>query len=823
MRAAAEHALRSLLRNARAGRLWLLLAALALAVAAVGSVSLFTARIGLALEQQSGDTLGADALLNSRNAIPDALAQKARQSGLKTLAVQQFNSVALAGENSSLVAVRAVDIGYPLRGRVLLRDPAFGPTRQASGTPQAGTVWLDPRAASELQLSVGAPLQLGERSFVVAGLIADEPGRRGFSDLAPRLLMSMADLQPTGLLGPGSRVSHSLQLGGNPDALARFSASELPAGVQLQNPSNARPELKSALDRAGRFLSIAALATALLAAAAVALAARQHGESLRDEIALLKALGARRSFLWQSLSMQLLLLGLLAGAVGCLLALGGQSVIAQLLASLLEIELPATPLLPLASAFVLGLVLLAGFALPPVLAAVATPPTRVFARSETNGKNHWVAVLAAATVAGLLLWQTADVRLAGLTLAGALGTAGALALLAWLMVRALLPLSRSVGSRWRFGLGNVARRRGASVAQVVALGLALLALLLVSVVRQDLLMAWQNKLPADAPNQFLINIQREQVAPLQQFFTEQGYPEPALWPMTRARLTAINGKAINAEQFEDEEARRWVNREFNLSWTKSFGADNALIEGRYWTPAEHGQPLLSVDDTAVKRLGLKLGDALTLDFAGTLHTLTVQSVRKVAWESFKPNFFLVAPPGVLEETPAQWLTSFHQPKDAPQKFLLELTKQFPNVTVIDMDAVMQQVRGIVDKVVRAVEFVFAFSLLAGILVLLTAIQGTRPMRAKETAVLRALGARTASLRWGLLSEYATLGLLAGLVSAAAAQGIAWVLARQVLELDYQFSPMLWVIGTVAGTALVTALGWLSMRSVLKVSPRSVLG
>ena len=249
MRTAADHALRSLLRNARAGRLWLLLAALALAVAAVGSVSVFTARIGAALEQQSGDTLGADALLNSRNAIPDALAQKAQQSGLKTLAVQQFNSVALAGENSSLVAVRAVDLGYPLRGRVLLRDTAFGPTRQASGTPKAGTVWLDPRAASELQLSVGATLQLGERSFVVAGLIADEPGRRGFSDLAPRLLMGVADLAATGLLGPGSRVSHSLQLGGSPEALARFSASDLPAGVQLESdrhrPGNLEVSVRS--------------------------------------------------------------------------------------------------------------------------------------------------------------------------------------------------------------------------------------------------------------------------------------------------------------------------------------------------------------------------------------------------------------------------------------------------------------------------------------------------------------------------------------------------------------------------------------------------
>ena len=827
MTAASRHALRSLARNARAGRLWLLAAALVLAVAAVGSVNIFTARIGAALERQSGDTLGADALLSSRDAIPEAALAAARKAGAVSTAIRQFTSVAAAGDNTALVSVKAVSAGYPLRGKVRLAQEAFGLAVAAQGIPEPGSVWADLRVLTDLGLQPGQTLTLGTSSFTVTAIITDEPGRSGFTDLAPRLLMNDADVAATGLVTLGSRVSYSLQLAGPPAAIAALEKFNWPAGLRFQTPKQARPELASALQRAGRFLAIAALATALLAAAAVALAAQQHGASLRDEIALLKAMGARRRFLLASLALQLIALGVLAGAAGAALAYGGQALIASTLAGMLDVVLPAAPLTPLLTAFMLGLLLLAGFAIPPVLATVATPPTRVFAREVQEGKSRLVPLLAMVSVASLLLWQTGEVRLAAYTLAGAAATAGVLAALAYGLVRALSPLKDSVGASWRFGLGNVARRRAASVGQVVALGLALLALLLITVVRQDLLSAWKNKLPADAPNQFAINIQPSQLPAVQKFFEREkllgaDHAAAAFWPMTRARLSAINGKPVSEEKLKDEETRRWVNREFNLSWTDSFGPDNRLTTGTWWTAKDRGKPWLSVDEYAVERLGLKLGDTLTLDFAGTPITLTVHNTRKVAWESFKPNFFLATPPGVLEAQPAQYITSFHLlPGDKGK--LRALIAAFPNVTVFDMDAVMSQVRGIVEKVVSAVEFVFTFALAAGLLVLLTAIHGTRELRSRETALLRALGARSATLRAGLLAEYATLGLLAGTVASAAAQVIAAVLAVKVFELPFAFSPLLWLVGCGAGMLLVTGLGWVSIRGVLRASPRSILG
>ncbi|MDB5987522.1 MAG: hypothetical protein JWR16_2575, partial [Nevskia sp.] len=444
-------------------------------------------------------------------------------------------------------------------------------------------------------------------------------------------------------------------------------------------------------------------------------------------------------------------------------------------------------------------------------------------------------------VAALLWLQAGDAKLAAYIAIGAALSAAVLALLAWLMVRSLRPLRRRSGVAWRFGLGNLVRRGPDTVAQTVALGVALLSLLLVTVVRQDLLSTWQNRLPNDTPNQFLINIQAEQRAPLQTFFAARGYPELPLLPLVRAHLTAINQQPVMAAQFDDPETRRWINREFNLSWTDHFGADDELIAGQFWSAADAGKPWLSVEQDAAKRLKLKLGDTLDFDIAGQRYTLTVHDLRAVHWDSFKPNFFLMAPPGVLDApataeraaAPVQWIGSFYLPRTAGPKadidvdinkrtLLRELVRQFPNVTVFDLDAALGQVRGIVDRVVRALELVLLFTLLAGLVVMLAVIEGSRTERVRETGVLRALGASSRIVLQGLLAEYAVLGLLAGSVAAIAAQGIAWVLAVQVFDLPYGPRPLLLLFGAGAGCAVVTLTGWLSLRRVLRSSPREVL-
>lgn len=814
-------ALRRLRRGWRSGELFILSLALAVAVASVGAVNLFTERVRSALSAQTGEALGADLAFTSRKPLPDTLPAG---DDVRSVDIASFATVVFAGEHSVLASIKSVGEGYPLRGSLRIADEPFGETRVATGIPPRGEAWADARLWQELRLQPGTMVQAGAIELRVTAVIDNEPDRgNGFADLAPRLMINGADLASTELVGPGSRVSYGRLFAGEPTALAALHDLEPPPDVKRVTPQDARPEIRSSLDRAGQFLDIAVLAATLLACAAVALSSRQYGEKLRDEIALLKAMGARSGFLGRALLLQLLLLGLVGSVVGALAGYGVQALIAELLGGLLMLELPSAPLWPLLAAALLGLLMLMGFAAPPLLDARRTPPLRVFQRAETGSTGSRLIWLSALGTAGALLWlATGEPRMAVAVLGGAGLTLLALAFLAWLLVLALSPLKRAVGVSWRFGLGNVARRRRATVAQVTALGLALLALLLVSVVREDLLKSWQAKLPPETPNQFLINIQTEQVEPLKQFFAARGYPDLELWPMARGRLVELNGREVTADSFDDPETQRWINRDFNLSWTDRLNPDNRIIEGQWWGEEGRSQPLLSADDYVIERLGVKIGDTLTLDFAGERITFTIHHFRTVEWDSFKPNFFLIAPVGALPETvPAQWLTSFRLTPDN-RVLLRELVRDFPNVTVLDIEAMMNQVRGIVDRIVRAVEAIFLFTLAAGLCVLLAAIEGTRAERVRETALLRALGARSGLIVRGLVAEYAVLGGLAGLVAAVAAQTVAWVLAEQVFRIPYGPRPTLWLLGAGAGAAIVALLGWISLRPTLNTPPKIVL-
>ncbi|WP_428381205.1 ABC transporter permease [Nevskia ramosa] len=822
-------ALLRLRRGWTSGELRVLVLALAVAAAAAIAVGLFTDRVRLALESGAGEQLGADAIITGRDPLPEAELAKLREIGVRIVIVTTFPSVVakVDGEQTQLATIKAVEAGYPLRGALLLSREPYGATEVAPPQPASGEVWVDQRLWTVLGLSLDAGLQVGSSTLRVSRIVAEEPGRSGaFAELAPSLIINADDLAATALGGPGSRLQLSYQLGGTRDQLAAAEALKLPDKFKFTTPENGRPEISNSMNRARSFLNIAVLATILLAAAAVALSARQYSTRLRDEVALLKVLGARRSFIRRVLMLQILLLGLLAGGVGAAIGVAGQAVLTKLAAPVLNIALPAPGWLPLPAVLGLVLLMLAGFALPPVLASVNTAPVRVFQRAADPQRGSvWGLVAAIVAIAALLWLQAGNLKLAGFVLGGALATAGVLALFAWILVRGLAGIRSRGGIAWRFGLGNIARRKGAAVAQIVALGVALMALLLVTVVREDLLATWKNKLPPETPNQFLIGILPEQREPLQAFFKARGVTTLDPVPMVRGRLKAVRGEEVTADSFDDPETRRWINREFNLSWTSRFRDDSEFIDGQPWGEEARGQPWLTVDDYAVERLKLKLGDSITIDFAGTPLTLEVHAVRKIKWDSFKPNFFLVTPPGVLDaeglNPPLQWIASFYLPRDQ-RALLRELIREFPNVTALDLDAALNQVRTIVDRIVGALEFIFLFTLLAGLIVMLAVIEGSRADRVRETGVLRALGASARTIRQGLIAEYLVLGGLAGAVAAFAAQALAWVLAARVLELPYGPRPLLWLAGTVAGALIVAAAGYLSLRKVLQTSPRSVL-
>lgn len=824
MRASAlSHSLRRLRRGWRSGELLILALAVAVAVAAASAVGLFSDRIRAGLEAQTGEAFGADAMLSSRKPIPQDLLDQLHADGIETVATASFPSVLLAGDSTALASIKAVETGYPPRGELRISQAPFGEQQVRHDAPPPGEAYVELRLWQDLKLSIGSTVSLGETTLRVAGILEYEPERGGFgfSDLAPRVLINTADLDATGLITFGSRVGYGQMLSGPDEAVRALADREWPDGVRFRTPDGDRRDIRDTLGRADRFLDVAVLAVTLLAAAAVALSARQSGLRRRDEVALLKTLGADGRWIGQSMLIDLLLLGLVAGVAGALLGWIGQAALIAVLGDLLGFALPAASGWPLLWAVLLGLAVLLGFAAPPLLAVRGTPPLRVLQRDVDEGRSPWVAVVGGAAALALIGLQARDAELAAWVLAGAVASAALLAGLGWLLIRALLPLRQSGGTALRFGLGNIARRQALSVVQIVALGLALLSLYLVTVVRNDLLVGWRDRLPPDTPNQFLINIQPEQLDPLKAFFAEHGFADLKFWPMTRARLTALNGQPVDGDTFADPETRDWINREFNLSWTDRFGDDNTLIDGQWWPADTQGEPWLSVEDYGVERLGLKIGDTLTLQFADGERTLSVYNTRKTRWDSFRPNFFLVAAPGVLDGAPAQWLTSFYLPH-GQRGLLPELIRAFPNLTVLDLDAAMSEVRSIVDRIVGAIEVIFAFTLLAGMAVLLAAMEASRGERIRESALLRTLGARGATIRNGLIAEYAVLGAIAGAVAALAAQGLAWLLATRLFELDYTPDPLTWIAGTLAGALLVALLGWVTMRSVIRTPPSQVL-
>ncbi|MGH8482610.1 MAG: ABC transporter permease, partial [Nevskiaceae bacterium] len=714
--------MRRLRKGWRSGELLILALALVVAVAVMSAVSLFFSSMRQAIAQQTSDTLGADHVFRSRNPVPDDVLAAIDASGAQRLPAVVFASVIVHGETTALASVKAVAEGFPLRGKLRVADQPFGTAREAGSIPPRGEAWVDLRLWQELGLAAGSEVQAGSRTFRVTALIVEEPGRGfGFTDLAPRLLINDADLAATGLLGPGARAQYHVLVAGDAAALEKARAVKLPGNVRGESPQEAQPELMEAVENSYAFLAIARLAATLLAAAAIALCAWQWGLRLRDEVALLKCLGATGGYILRAFTFMLLLIALAAAAAGAALGYGAQQVLALMLEGVMQVSLPQPELgRPLLRAAGLMLALLLGFALPSVLEARATAPIRVFQRDARSASSRLPMLAAvAAVVATLWLQFAGSVLFPAILLGGIAAVAVVLGVLAWLLVRALAPLKRAVGTSWRFGLGNVARRRWSTVAQAVALGQALLALLLVTIVQQDLLASWRAKLPPDAPNQFLINVQTAQLEPLRAFFAQRGMPEPQLWPMARGRLTHLRGQPLRAEDYPDDPRMQWwINRDVNLSWGDRLNDDNEIVAGEWWGAGGAGQPWLSVEDAVVEVMKLQLGDRLTLDFAGTPIEFTVHNVRKADWGSLRPNFFMLAPPGVLDEgAAAQWLSSFHLPAER-RVLLRDLIAQFPNVTVLDLDAIMNQVRSIVERIVRAVEFVLMFTLAAGLTVLL---------------------------------------------------------------------------------------------------------
>ena len=816
---------KTLWRDLRAGQLRLLILAVTLAVAALTAVGFFADRLKGGMERDARQLLGGDAVIVSDQPTPASIQALAKSAGLEAATTLSFPTMARAsdaqGGATRLVALKAVEPGYPLRGKLTLgADPSAAP-RVVRDIPAAGEVWVDPALLEALGLRLGDALLLGESTLRITRLILIEPDRgAGFVNFAPRAMINKADLAATQLVQPASRVTYRYAVAGEDRAVNGFVQRAKLAierehlrGLSIEALQGGRPEMAQTLERAEKFLNLVALLAALLSAVAVGLAARAFANQHLDDCAMLRVLGLSHGTIARSHALEFLLVGLAGGMLGVALGWAVHHLFVLLLAGLVETALPAPGWWPVAFGLGVGLTLILAFGLPPVLQLAQVPALRVIRRElgELRPMSLGVLALGVAGFAVLLLAASRDLKLGLITVGGFAGAVALFALASWGAVLLLRRLVReNTAPRWLvLATRQLSARPVYAVLQVSSLAVGLLALLLLVLLRTDLIRSWRQATPADAPNRFVINIQPDQAQAFRQQLQQAGVSGYDWYPMIRGRLVAINGRAVQAQDYADERAQRLVEREFNLSHTAQLPGHNPLVAGQ-WTPEDANG--ISMEEGIAKTLGLKLGDRLRFDIAGLPHETTITSLRKVDWGSMRANFFALYPVSSMPDLPTTYLAAFRAP--AQRGFDNALVRQFPNVTVVDLSATLAQIQRVLDQVSRAVEFLFGFTLAAGLVVLFAAVTATREERAREYAIMRAVGAGGALLRQMQRAELAGVGLLAGTLSALVSGAVGWALARYAFNFEWTLTWWLLPAGAASGALLAWLAGWWGLRAVL---------
>ena len=829
---------RSLCRDLRAGELRLLVLAVALAVAALTAVGFFADRLNGGLQRDARQLLGGDAVISSDNPTPQVFIDKAKQLGLQTAFTLGFPTMARAASTpqavgqtdpmTKLVALKAVSEAYPLRGSLQITSKQGAESAKTRAVPAVGEAWVDAALLDGIGLQVGDKLLLGDTELRIGQIITAEPDRgAGFANFAPRVMVNLAGMAATGLIQPASRVTYRFAVAGSGGPVADkdvkafvdFAKTQTIAGVRLESFESGRPEMKQTLDRAEKFLSLIALLAALLSAVAVALAARGFAAKHLDDCAMLRVLGQSQRNIGLSYTFEFALVGLFASGLGVLIGYAVHYVFVLLLAGLIESSLPAASLWPIVFGLGMGMTLLLAFGLPPVLQLAQVPPLRVIRRDVGSLKPASLAVLSLglAGFVTLLLATSSDLKLGLITIGGFAAAVVLFAGISYLAIKLLrISVNDATAPRWLvLATRQLTARPAFAVVQISALSLGLLALILLVLLRTDLIDSWRKATPPDAPNRFVINVMPEQSESFQQTLKQAGIKNYDWYPMIRGRLVAINNAEVKPDNFADERAKRMLDREFNLSNSAALPAHNIVTAGA-WTPEETGG--VSVEESVSKTLNLAIGDKLRFDVGGMMVESKVSSIRKVDWGSMRANFYVMFPVAQLAGVPVTYMGAFRAPAtdgNNSAAFDNALVKNYPNITNVDMSATLSQIQKVLDQVIRAVEFLFAFTLAAGVVVLLTAITATKDERAKEFAVMRALGASGKLLRQVQGAELAGVGLLAGFLASIIAVAIGWAMARYVFE--FSWSIKLWVplAGAFAGSVLALIAGTYVLRSVLR--------
>ncbi|AMO58670.1 hypothetical protein GZ77_17780 [Endozoicomonas montiporae] len=819
--------LRFLLRDWRSGELWLLVLSLLMAVSVSTAIAIFSERLQLALGRQVAEVMGADMMIRSSSPLSEKAQAVLDVQPVQQLRILEFPTVVLAGEQMQMVAAKAVPDGYPLRGHMRIADQPFAEDRRASGIPAPGEAWLEPRLFSLLGVEIGDSVDVGETTLKITRTITLEMDRGGnFYSLAPRLMFNLADVPATNVIQPGSRVSWKTLIAGKSRDLKAFQKQVKPLlnnSERLTLAEDNRQDLRNSVVRLRQFLGLGSLAALLLAGVAVAMSSRRFAERRFDAIAVMRCLGATQKLSMQILTGELVLVALLVAIPGVALGWLMQAGVLLLLKGVLPAWLPEASFMPMLVGGATGVITLIGFGFAPLLRLQEVTPLRVLRRDLMPAPvRAWLVYgLSLAAMIALLWYHTGQLMMTiGITLAGTM----VLALITF-SVRIVLSFvhqrlrSHSLPLQWRLGLKRLSQEQGQTTAQLLAFSLIFMSMAIVLLLRTDLLERWQQQLPEGTPNYFALNVQPSEIDGFRRFLEEHQVERSRLYPIVRGRLTHINGIPAKEAVSEEQRSHNSLNRELSLTWANEFPESNQLVDGQWWQ--KNGESELSVEMSIVEHLGVKLGDRLTFAISGREVNATITSLRRADWESFQPNFYMMFPESTLAGLPASWLSSFYLP---PQKRLLlnEFVRGFPTVTLLDLDAIISQVQGMVRQSILAVEGMLFALLLAGLLVTASAIESSLDARLHEGALIRSLGGTRQQLLRLQVGEFVVLGFLSGLIAVAGTELCNWWLQRYVFRMSWQPAVWLWIVLPLAGGGLIGLAGWLGVRRVVRQSPMAVL-
>jgi putative ABC transport system permease protein len=819
-------ATRQLLRDARAGELRVLFFALLVAVAASTAIGYFGARLNGAMLLRATEFLGADLLLEGSSPARSEQIRTGRDLGLDHAQVVEFSSVIATDNGIQLASVKAADDHYPLRGELKSASVLYGP-ETAGGRPQPGEAWAEARLLAALDLKIGDSIDVGSKTLRLTHVLTYEPDRAGnFYSLTPRVMINLADLQATGVVQPGSRVSFRELWRGTPSALQTYRELLKPglaANQRLQDARDGNQQIGGALGKAERYLNMASLVAVLLSGVAVALSANRFASRRFDASALLRCLGLSRREAMLLFSAQLLLLGLLASLAGALLGWQAQLGLFYLLHDLLPAAVPPGGLLPALAGIGTGLVALTGFALPPLAALGRVPPLRVLRRDMLPvPASSWLVYGAALFALGLIMWRLSlDLLLTFALLGGGVIAAVLLGGLLLLALQSLRRLLAGASLPWRLGLGQLLRHPLAAAGQSLAFGLILLSMALIALLRGELLDTWQNQLPPDAPNYFALNILPAEKDAFNARLEQLSAQAAPLYPVIPGRLISINGAPVQDIVTKESSGDRAIQRDLSLTWAAELPPGNRLTAGQWWTPHTGDEvPGVSVESKVAENLKIKLDDHLVFTIGGENREVRVTSLREVDWDNFKPNFFMIFQPGTLQDLPTTYLTSFYLAAGHDSQ-IIELSRAFPAVTILQVEALLEQLRSILAQVTLAVEYVLLFVLAAGMAVLFSGLQATLDERIRQGALLRALGAERRLLIKARRIEFGVLGAASGLLAALGTELVSFVLYRFAFDLSWQPHPWLLLL-PLMGALLIGGAGVFGTRRALNASPLTVL-